>query len=102
MNGSPTGPLTAAQMQALAEAPAGVALRTLRQHDPLWGRPAGETFPWRVSFTETVRMRGYVTVQASTEEEAIEAAEALAGQGKVTCDSFVSSEDIELEWAEPA
>jgi hypothetical protein len=102
MSLNPTGPISAEEMQRIAELPYGKAVTELRKHDPLWGRSSGEAFPWRVRFVETVQMEGFVTVQAKTEKEAIEAAEALAEAGKVTCDNFISSDDMDLDYAEPA
>lgn len=97
-----TGPISPERLQEIAELPYGKATAELRKHDPLWGRSTGETFPWRVRCVESVRMRGYVTVDAANEEAAIAAAHALAEAGKVTCDDFVDSDGIDVEWAEPA
>lgn len=99
---NPTGPISQEEMQRIAELPYGMAAPELRKHDPLWGRSSGEAFPWRVRFVETVQMEGFVTVQAKTEKEALDAAGSLAAAGKVICDSFVSSDDMDIGWAEPA
>lgn len=76
MSKSTTGPLTADELKALANAPHGQALQTIRKHDPLYGKLAsdGEPRMWRVKLLKEVTAVGYVKVEAVTAEDA----EALA------------------------
>jgi len=74
-----TGPLSREEFAALIAAPAGVALRAIRKHDPMWGRATGEAVKWKVRFSREVRYteEGYATVEASSGEEALEIAASI-------------------------
>ena len=76
---NPTGPFTADEFKALINAPHGEALKRIQQLDPLYGKnfEDGEKRKWRVKLIQEVRMAGYVTVEATCEEEAEALAEAI-------------------------
>lgn len=91
MSLNPTGPISQEELQRIADLPYGQAGAALRQHDPLWGTTAGDADAqpplrkWRVKFHQEVVMRGFVEVDARTEDEAIHNAELLPN---ITCDDF--------------
>src|SRR5262245_47066979 len=63
-----TGPLTREAFQEAVVAPFGEAKKIIRRFDPMWGRPDGEKFTWRVRVRGT--MFGTAYVEAASEEEA--------------------------------
>lgn len=65
-----TGPISPAEMQALADAPYGKAAEVLRKHDPFFGRDTGERIPWKLKLSRDVRQTATITVMAASEEEA--------------------------------
>jgi len=71
---SPTGPIPPEEFKALVDAPCGQALKVIRQYDPHYGKDDGELRKWRVKLFKEVQAEGFVTVEASSAEEA----EALA------------------------
>ena len=95
-----TGPMTRDELMALANAPYGAAAKAIRQHDPLWGRTAGETINWRVQVKGLATVTGYATVEAATEEEALEAVESLDSDD-IEWDDFDDPDDFSAEEATP-
>jgi hypothetical protein len=77
MANNPTGPISADEMRALADAPYGKAAEELRKHDPFWGRGEGEIIKWRVDLSKHVTMIGHVVVEAASEKEAEALADAI-------------------------
>lgn len=69
-----TGPIPREEFKKLVDAPYGEALRRIRKHDPLYGRPPGEKFKWACTFTREVTEEGVGYVMAESEEEAEEMA----------------------------
>lgn len=100
-----SGPISPEELKALADAPYGKAAVELRKYDPLWGklsRDADDPQPviaWNVCLSQEVTMRAHVTVEARTEEEAMEIAENLSEQ-KLSWDQHGGG-SIFAEWAEP-
>lgn len=86
MSINPTGPVSAEELRRIADLPYGKAVDELRKHDPFWGRAEGEKIKWRVRYTERVTMRGSVTVEAASEEEAVKIADKLTDEGKINFD----------------
>jgi len=83
---NPFGPLSAEEFKSLVNAPHGQAADAIRKFDPLFGKNSGgETRPWRVKLVQEVRMSGYVTVEAATEDDACILAEAIP-EGKISWD----------------
>lgn len=100
--GGSFGPLSQEEFKALVETPYGVAKLEIQKHDPLWGRdePApGEKRKWRVTLTQCVTMSGLVTVEAETEEEAEELAQAIP-DSKINWD-YEDSDPPEVDSVEP-
>ncbi len=89
MSGS-LGPLSQEEFKALVEAPYGAAKLAIQKHDPLWGRDEpdpGEKRKWRV------------TVEAETEEEAEELAQAIP-DSQINWD-YEDSDPPEVDSVEP-
>lgn len=70
-----TGPLSRDELKALADAPAGAALKAIRKFDPLYGLPEGTKVDWQV--TATREAEGYAIIKAASKEEAQKLAKAL-------------------------
>ncbi len=73
-----TGPVPRDKFRELINAPCGEAVKIIRQYDPLWGIPAGKKIMWRVDCRRT-RIDGLAYVEASSEKEAQNLADDLAG-----------------------
>lgn len=72
-----TGPISREELAGLANAPFGEAHKTIRKHDPLWGKKEGEKIEWNVEFEREVTEYACATVKAESEEEARKIAENL-------------------------
>lgn len=99
-----SGPISVEELKALAELPFGQAEAELRKHDPLWGKPAKDhdeqkPIKWKVFVTQEVTMEAFVTVEAVSEEEAMEIAETMS-EGELSWD-YNSSDSIVAQHAVP-
>lgn len=80
-----TGPIPRLLFKGLVGAAHGQALKAIRQFDPLFGREPGEKIKWQV--TAECRVRGYATIEATSQNEANRLARDLL--------------DAEFSWDEP-
>lgn len=70
MNHDPiSGPIPRNEFKELVKAAHGVALRTIRKYDPLFGREPGEKIKWKVRVRSD--MEGVAYVSAANEKEAM-------------------------------
>lgn len=72
-----TGPMPREKLKELAAAPAGEAVKIIRQYDPQWGRAPGEKFAWEVRVRRDGADTGVAYVEAASQEEADKLADDL-------------------------
>lgn len=105
MAGHPiSGPISPAELKALADLPYGKAADALRVHDPAWGlaTPDKPIIKWEVTLTASMPVYAVVEVEAPDEATARKMALETRLRGRDwESDPFGGPEDIEVENAEP-
>lgn len=96
-----SGPLSREELRELVAAPYGAGLKVLRRYDPMVGRAPGETIKWRVSMYRECIERGWVTVEASSADEAEDIASKLP-DAKIEWDDVEPTGEAWIEDVEPA
>ena len=88
-----TGPISKELFKKLADAPFGEATKTIRQHDPLWGRAEGEKIEWIITVQREVTGLGTAIIKAASENEANDLADDLVS-------SEIDWDDVDINWFE--
>ncbi|MHA6731789.1 hypothetical protein [Devosia sp. A369] len=98
-----TGPISPAQMRALADAPYGKAGEVLRQHDPAWGlaTPDKPLIKWSVVLTGMMEVSAFVEVEAPDEATAKRIAMGMR-MHQLDWDEQGSPDDIAVASVDPA